>query len=631
MSQSIVQTFTETVRGRPDGIAARFRDSEGVWTTRRWAEMDRDRRVLAAGLMGLGLVPGERVAILANSSYAWMLADLAIQSCGGETVPIYQSLLSHECAYIVGDSGAAYIFAEDPTQLAKLLTERAHIPSVRAVILMSGRIEDVPGAEGATTTSSAGGADDDAATRTSTSSESWVRRWQDVVADGEAMLSERSAALDACVAALSPSSVLTIIYTSGTTGPPKGVVLTHANMLYEIESVRQIGLIGPEDIEFLYLPMAHSFAKVLQSVWFGTGHEMAIDSELTRITQNLAELRPTVVASVPRIFEKVYATVVGTGVSTPGLKGKLFRWTVGVSDRYARHRIAGEPVPVGVELSLLAAKRLVLSKVNAKLSERFGGRLRFFISGGAPLPKKIAHFFANAGITILEGYGLTETSAATCVNRAQKNKIGTVGPALPGTELRIADDGEILVRGPGVMRGYHNQPDATREVLSPDGWFSTGDVGRIDADGYLMITDRKKDIIVTAGGKNVAPQNLENLLKAASPLIGQVMVHGDRRKFLSALITLEPDQARALATASGLSSSAYADVAASKVAVDAVQTAIDKLNAQLPQFETIKRFAILTKDFEVGDELTPTLKVKRRVCEAKYRALLDGFYDEKPE
>ncbi|MBK8013223.1 MAG: long-chain fatty acid--CoA ligase [Deltaproteobacteria bacterium] len=612
MSQSIVQTFTETVRVRPEGIAARFREGEGAWKTRTWSEMDRDRRVLASGLMGLGLAPGERVAILANSSYAWMLADLAIQSCGGATVPIYQSLLSHECAYILGDSEAVFVFAEDLAQLAKLLAERAHIPRVRGVILMTGRVEDLP--EGA-----------------GTGTGDWVRLWDEVMASGEATLASCSSALNASVAALSPSSVLTLIYTSGTTGPPKGVVLTHANMLYEIESVRQIGLIGPEDIEFLYLPMAHSFAKVLQSVWFGTGHEMAIDSELTRITQNLAELRPTVVASVPRIFEKVYATVVGTGVSTPGLKGKLFRWTVGVNDRYAGCRIDGEPVPLRLELSLLAAKRLVLSKVNQKLSERFGGRLRFFISGGAPLPKKIAYFFANAGITILEGYGLTETSAATCVNRAGKNKIGTVGPPLPGTELRIAEDGEILIRGPGVMRGYHNQPDATREVLSPDGWFATGDVGRVDADGYLMITDRKKDIIVTAGGKNVAPQNLENLLKAASPLIGQVMVHGDRRKFLSALIALEPDQARALASSSGLPSSAYADVATSQVAIDAVQAAIDKLNAQVPQFETIKRFAILTKDFEVGDELTPTLKVKRRVCEQKYRAILDGFYDDKPE
>lgn len=599
MADTIVGIFEETVAKHPDRAAARYRDGSDNWTKMTWTELSDRRLELASGLLALGLKPKERANILANTSIEWMIADLAIQSAGGETVPIYQSNLAHEVEYIVNDCGAAFVFAENAEQLAKLVEQRPKLANVRKVIVMDGAAGDPE----------------------------WTIAWDDVVALGKEKLEENRAAIRERIAQVTAEDILTIIYTSGTTGKPKGVVLTHANMAYEVRASLDIGLLSEEKLELLFLPMAHVFAKLLQCIWLGVGQEIAIDADITRITQNLGEVKPAVVASVPRIFEKVYAKVVGGGLEAPGLKGRLFKWAVEVNDKYAQKMIAGEPVPFGLDVQLTLAKKLVFSKIQERLDEIFGGNLEFFISGGAPLPKKMAYFFANAGVTILEGYGLTETSAATCVNRPDKNKIGTVGPPLPGTEIKIADDGEILIRGPGVMREYYKREDATQEVLSPDGWFSTGDIGVVDADGYLKITDRKKDIIVTAGGKNVAPQNIESQLKSSNPLISQVMVYGDQRKYLSALVTLEPEATMKLAKENGVQGE-YAAVTQSDAARAAVQESVDKVNASLARYETIKKFAILERDFEVGKELTPTLKVKRKACIEQYRSVLDGFYDE---
>jgi long-chain acyl-CoA synthetase len=602
MANSIVGLFEETVKRRGNDPAARYRDGD-KWVTRTWSEMDRDRKVVAAGLCALGLKPKERVNILSNTNYKWMLTDVANQTCGAETVPIYQSNLAHEVEYIVNDCGAVYVIAEDRDQLDKLLREKEKLKNVRKVIVMNDQTD---------------GSD-------------WTMPWSELVRLGESKLAELEPELRARTAAVGPDDVLVIIYTSGTTGMPKGVVLTQKSLVYEVEAVKKINLITENDLQLLFLPMAHSFARVLQCVWLGIGHEMAIDSDITRITANLGVVRPTVMASVPRIFEKVYAKVVGGGMESPGLKGKLFKWAMGLNDAYAQHLIEGKTPPFSVTFQLSVARNLVFSKVNAKLNETFGGRIRYFISGGAPLPKKMAYFFANCGITILEGYGLTETSAATTVNRAERNKIGTVGAPLPGTEIKIAEDGEILIRGPGVMREYWNKPEATKDAISPDGWFASGDIGVVDADGYVKITDRKKDIIVTAGGKNVAPQNIENLIKSTSPLISQVMIHGDKRNFLVALITLDPENAKKFATDSGLNGADYAKIAQSKEASAAIDEVIQKVNGQLASYETIKKFKVLDKDFEIGHELTPTLKVKRKFCNEKYRQILDGFYSEKVE
>lgn len=599
-AQSIIQVFEETVARQANDPAARFRDRDGKWVTRTWSQMDKARKILAAGLLELGLGAKERANILAGTTYEWMLADLAIQSCGGETVPIYQSLLAHEVEYIVDNSGAAFVFVENKAQLDKVLGARGKLGRVRQVIVMS---DETDGSD-------------------------LTIGWSEVLRRGEAKVVESEAKRVERTAGLTPEDVLTIIYTSGTTGMPKGVVLPHSAMLYEIEAVNKAGLIRASDMQFFFLPMAHVFAKVLQATWFGIGHEMAIDGDVQKVSDNIYETKPTVVASVPRIFEKVYSRVVGQGLESTGLKGKLFKWALALNDQHAQLMLDNKPIPFGLDVQLGLAKKLVFSKIHDKLTERFGGRIRFFVSGGAPLPKKMAYFFQNAGITILEGYGLTETSAATTVNRPERNKIGTVGKPLDGTEIKIAEDGEILIRGPGVMRGYWKNEAATKDVFTPDGWFQSGDIGEIDQDGFLKITDRKKDIIVTAGGKNVAPQNLENLVKSMNPLISQVVVHGDKRKYLSALITLEPENAKRLGKEKGIGED-YVAICRSDAARQAVERTLDAANSQLASFETIKKFAILEKDFEVGVELTPSLKIKRKVVSDKYKTLLDGFYDEK--
>jgi long-chain acyl-CoA synthetase len=412
------------------------------------------------------------------------------------------------------------------------------------------------------------------------------------------------------------------IYTSGTTGNPKGVILTHGNWVYEAYAIEELKLIARDDVVLMFLPMAHSFAKVIEAVWFSTGATAAFVESLEKIMDNAAEVRPTVMPAVPRIFEKAYNTVVSKGLATPGLKGKLFHLALDAFEEYAH---AKEQRRDYGSFGLLIGRKLVFPKLSATLSERFGGRMRLFISGGAPLSPKIAHFFDQLGFVILEGYGLTETSAGTFVNRPGKNKIGTVGPPVPGTQVRVAEDGEILVKGGGVMKGYYNAPEATAEVLQ-DGWLATGDIGEVDADGFLRITDRKKDIIVTAGGKNVAPQNLENELKT-DPLISQAMVHGDKRKFLSALITLNEDNARKWAAENGLP--AGQELHQDPKLRARIQQAVDALNARQASYSSIKKFAVLPRDFtqETG-ELTPTLKVKRKVVTQKHKDLLDGFYAE---
>jgi long-chain acyl-CoA synthetase len=372
----------------------------------------------------------------------------------------------------------------------------------------------------------------------------------------------------------------------------------------------------------MFLPMAHSFAKVIEAVWFAVGCTVAFVESLEKIVENAGEVRPTVMPSVPRIFEKAYNAVVAKGLATPGLKGKLFHIAMESFDVYARAQEDGKPY---ASLGFTIGKKLVFPKVAKTLAQRFGGRMRLFISGGAPLSPKIAHFFQLVGLTILEGYGLTETSAATFVNRPGQNRIGTVGPPVPGTQVKIADDGEILVKGPGVMKEYYRNPAATEEVLR-DGWLYTGDIGYLDDAGHLKITDRKKDIIVTAGGKNVAPQNLENELKT-DPLISQAMVHGDKRKFLSAVIALNDENARKWASENGVPAGAALHEDPRVIA--RVQRSIDALNAKQASYSSIKRFAIVPKDFtqETG-ELTPTLKLKRKVVSQKYKDVLDAFYVE---
>jgi long-chain acyl-CoA synthetase len=514
-------------------------------------------------------------------------------AAGAITVPIYQSNPAHEVQYILQDCGATWIFVDQDHQAAKIREEASKLPDVKGVIRFFGDPEA-------------------AHERTLASLE---KAGVDFRAQNPGSHAERVGGVKATDAA-------SYLYTSGTTGNPKGVVLTHGAWTYEAEAVADLKIVQQDDTVLLFLPMAHSFAKVIEAVWFGEGATAAFVESIEKIVDNAGEVKPTVMPSVPRIFEKAYDAVLAKGLSAPGVKGWLFGLAMNGFDAWVEGKHKGMEVKtVGFRIG----ERLVFPKLAAALAERFGGRMRLFVSGGAPLSPKINWFFTLLGFTVLEGWGLTETSAGTCVNRIGKNKIGTVGPPIPGTEIRIAEDGEILVKGGGVMREYYRRPEATAEVLK-DGWPYTGDIGELDADGYLRITDRKKDLIKTSGGKYIAPQNLENELKA-DPLISQVMVHGDQRKFVVALVTLSIENARKWASEQGVAEEEPLHVHPKMRA--RVQQAIDALNSRQASYATIKKFAILEHDFaqERGD-LTPTLKVKRKVVTERHKKLLDSFYSE---
>ncbi|HEX9307652.1 MAG TPA: long-chain fatty acid--CoA ligase [Anaeromyxobacter sp.] len=566
---------------------------DGQWQDVSWGELARRARDVSDGLAALGIRPGDRIAIIGETNLEWMLADLGILGAGAVAATIYQSNQPEECRYIVENSGARLVFCDSAAQVAKLRQVKDRLPALEGIVRAQG-----PAADG------------------------FERTLAELEKLGQEWRKANPRAHEERMARVGPEDVATLIYTSGTTGNPKGVMLTHGNWTYEAAAIEGIRVIAESDVILLFLPMAHSFAKVIQAAWLATGCACAFVESMDRIMDNASEVKPTVMPAVPRIFEKAYNTVISKGFAAPGLKGKLFRLAMEAFDAYAAAREKGK---THSSFGLLVGRKLVFPKLTAALNERFGGRMRFFVSGGAPLAPKIAWFFDALGFTILEGYGLSESSAGTFVNRPGQNRIGTVGPPVPGTQVRIAEDGEILIRGPGVMKGYWNNPAATAEVLQ-DGWLFTGDIGHLDEAGHLRITDRKKDIIVTAGGKNVAPQNLENDLKT-DPLVSQVMVHGDKRKFLSALVALSEENARKWATEHGVPEGAGLHDHPAVVA--RMQQAIDALNARQASYATIKRFAIVPKDFtQEAGELTPTLKLKRKVVTQKYQALLDAFYVE---
>lgn len=597
---NMVRMVLDWAEKTPNAAAARYKQG-GVWKDCTWKEMADRIRYVSDGLVAWGTKSGDRIAFLSSTRYEYPIADGGVLAAGAVAVPIYHSNTPAEVQYVLDNCGAKMVFVENELQLAKLRQIRGQLPALEKAILFEGE----PGA----------------------AERDWVTTLGALEADGREEGARNPGAFGQRLAAITPDTPASFLYTSGTTGNPKGVVLTHRAWCYEGTGVEKVEIVQPGDVILLFLPLAHSFAKVIQAAWWKLGATMAFAEAVDKVVANCNEVHPSILPAVPRVFEKVFNTVVASGSAGSGLKPRMFRWAMAHFDRYAEARAAGREYG-GLEWTL--AKKLVFSKVEETLrNERLGGKIRVFVSGGAPLSKKIAYFFDLLNFKVLEGYGLTETAAATCVNLPDKIKIGTVGPALPGTELRIAPDGEVLIRGPGVMTGYYNMPEATAETLGPDGWFHSGDIGELDEDGYLRITDRKKDIIVTAGGKNVAPQNLENALKTEA-IVSQAMVYGDKRKFLSALITVNEETARKLAADRGIAFRDYADLVSKPEIRAEVQAALDRLNATLPSYETIKKFAILPQDFsQESGELTPTLKVKRKFCSQKYKAILDGFYDEK--
>ncbi len=591
---TLARIFWSRVEAGGDSPAQRFKRAGG-WQTLSWRQLGDIAQEVALGLLALGRVRGEAVALLSASRAEWVQADFAIFSAGCVTVPVYPSYTPEQLAYIVSDSGARTLIVEDPAQLAKALEVRGKNDSLEQMVVIQGY-------EGR---------------------ERSVLTWDDLRRLGRDNRERLKSVLADRVVSTLPEDVATIVYTSGTTGSPKGVVQTHANHAAALRAAAQSTQVVQGDVHLLFLPLAHSFARFEAFMGIHRGLTTAFAENIDKVGENLREVRPDFICSVPRVFEKVYAKILAGVEAGSLLKRKIFQWAIGLGRQVSRLQQARQPIPTGLAIKHRIAHRLVF----AKLHQALGGRLRFCFSGGAPLSKEIAEFFHAAGILILEGYGLTETCPILSANQPDAFKFGSVGRGIPGVELRIASDGEILARGPNVAtRGYFKRPEATREVFEPTGWFQTGDIGRIDDDGFLFITDRKKDLIITAGGMNIAPQNVENLLKS-DPFISQVMVYGDRRPYPVALITLNPEELRKFATEQGILTTDPESLAKHPRVVERVSRIVEEKNGFLQSYAKIKKFAVLPADFtQDGGELTPTLKVKRKVVLEKYRNLLEALY-----
>jgi long-chain acyl-CoA synthetase len=553
-----------SARGRTG--TAYLTERDGSWEEMSWTEAADAVDEIANGLLSLGVGKGDAFGILGRTKLEWVLFDYALGSIGAIGAGIYPSLPPKDCAYVLDHSDAVGVFVEDDEQRAKIEAERENLPKLSHVLEYAGL--------------------------------------DDLRARGREYASANSGALEQARSAVGEEDLFTYIYTSGTTGPPKACMITNRNYYSMVGAVDDVPeFIGPDDLILLYLPLAHNFGRCLHLLAGYVGCSIAFCPDPTQVGEFAVQVKPTVLPSVPRVFEKVHTAVQTSFDEATGLKRKLIDWALRVGKRVSELKQAGEPVPTGLAVQHRLADRFVYAKVKAKL----GGRLRLPISGGAPLAKEIAEFFHTIDILIIEGYGQTECTTASNVNMPTRFRFGTVGPAIPGIEVRTAEDGEVLVRGPNLFAGYYKDEGATRAVVDDDGWLRTGDVGVIE-DGFLTITDRKKDIIVTAGGKNVSPQNIENELKA-SKYVSQALVIGDRRPFLTALITLDE-------AAQGLSNPQRL-----------IQEVVDEVNRDKASFEQVKRFAIPPRDFTAeDDEVTPTLKLKRKVVAEHFADEIEALY-----
>jgi long-chain acyl-CoA synthetase len=589
---SVAHLFRDRVAASAESEAFRFPDGT-EWASVSWSAVRDQAYRWAAGLMALGVQPQDRVAIASSTRYDWVIADLAVMCAGGATTTIYPTTIAPDVSYIVSNSGSVVVFAEDDAQLAKLTQSRIDLPEVTRVVTFDG-----------------------------TSDGDWVISLAELEELGAQLLAGEPAAVDERIDALTSDRLATIIYTSGTTGRPKGVRLTHDAWTYEAAAVDATGILRADDLQYLWLPLAHVFGKVLLTLPLQIGFPTAVDGRVDRIVDNLAVVHPTFMGAAPRIFEKAYARITTTVAAQGGPKAALFGWATRIGATVAELRATGTQASGLLAMQYAVADRLVLRTIR----ERFGGRIRFFISGSAALNHDIARWFDSVGLMVLEGYGLTETSAATFVNRPATNRIGTVGWALPGMEAQIAHDGEVLVRGPGVMQGYHGKPEETAQTLDGDGWLHTGDIGTLDDAGYLRITDRKKDFFKTSGGKYVAPSLIESTFKGLCPYVSQFMVYGADRNFVTALVTLDEEAIREWATTHAVSGS-YAQIVSSPAAKEMVQLYVDTLNVNLNRWEQIKKFTILDHDLTIEDgELTPSLKLRRKAVSEKYQQTLDAPY-----
>ncbi|MGV9856329.1 AMP-dependent synthetase/ligase [Streptomyces sp. NPDC003442] len=610
---SLATHFLQRVEATPDKEAYRYPvppasgTGPAEWRPMTWRESADRVFAIAAGLIDLGIRPEERVALAASTRVEWILADLGVLCAGAATTTVYPTTNADETSFILSDSGSRVLIAEDAAQLAKVRAQRAELPELAHVVVIQAD-DAVPAAD---------------------DPEGWVLSLTELEKRGTALLERQPDAVRERMDALRSDQLATLIYTSGTTGRPKGVRLAHDSWSYmAIVIGNQDGLLFPDDVQYLWLPLAHVFGKVLTAGQIYVGHTTAVDGRVDKIIENLPVVRPTYMCAVPRIFEKVYNGVAQRAREGGGAQYKIFQWAAEVARDYARvsqdnfRRTGTASVPFGLRAQHAVADKLVYGK----LREAFGGRLRAAVSGSAALAPDIGYFFAGAGINILEGYGLTESSAASFLNPPDY-RTGTVGKAFPGLEVRFAEDGEVLLRGPGLMQGYHGLPELTEQVLESDGWFHTGDIGELSPDGYLRITDRKKDLIKTSGGKYVAPAEIEGQFKAVCPFVSNILVHGADRNYCTALIALDEPTIMKWADGHGLGGKTYAEVMDTDEVRELIGGHVQRLNDGLQRWQTIKKFRLLPRDLDVEHgELTPSLKLKRPVVEREYKALIEDMY-----
>ncbi|MGD1173830.1 AMP-dependent synthetase/ligase [Mycobacterium seoulense] len=590
---SVAQMFVNRVAATPQAEAFRY-PQDHTWSSVTWQQVGERVNNLAAGLISLGIAHEDRVALASATRYEWVLVDFAIMCAGAATTTVYPTTNATDVAYIVANSGSRVVVAENQSQLDKLLEHRAELPDVSKVVMIDGN------------------GDGD-----------WVISLADLDLLGKQLLADSPDAVNERIAAVGPDQLASLIYTSGTTGRPKGVRLTHGAWTYTAAAIDSLGILGPDDLNFLWLPLAHAFGKVMLALPLQIGFPTAIDGRVERIIDNLAALRPTIMGAAPRIFEKAHARIQDMVAEQGRVKKMIFDWAIGVGLKVSQARQAGKKPSLVSSLSYKVADRLVF----ATIRERFGGRLRFFVSAAAALDRDVAQWFDAVGIIVLEGYGLTETAAASFINRPQAYRFGTVGRPFPATDVKIADDGEILLRGPGLMTAYHDLPDATAEALDGDGWFHTGDIGQIDPDGFLRITDRKKDMFKTSQGKYVAPSAIDARFKGRCPYVSEIVVYGEGKPYCVALVSLDTEAITDWADKNGLAGKSFAEIARDDKTHELIAGYIDALNAELNRWEQIKKFTIADREFSIeSGDLTPSMKLRRKVVIEKFADSLNALY-----
>jgi long-chain acyl-CoA synthetase len=590
---SVPLMFRNRVTATPNTEAFRY-PKGGDWESVTWRQVSDRVDNIAAGLISLGINPEERVALASGTRYEWVVADFGILAAGAATTTVYPTTNAEDVSYIVSNSGSRIVIAEDQTQVDKLRERRDDLPAVDKVVIIDGEGDG-----------------------------EWVMSLAELEEQGKALLAESPNTVNDRIDAIRPEQLATLIYTSGTTGKPKGVRLLQKSWTYTAAAMDSLGVLSDKDLNYLWLPLSHSFGKVMLALPLVIGFPTVIDGRVDKIVENLAVIRPTIMGAVPRIFEKVHGRINEMMAKEGGVKKTLFDWAVGVGVEVSRTKQAGKAVSPLLNGQYKLADKLVLSKIR----DRFGGRLRFFISGSAALDREIAQWFDAIGVVVLEGYGLTETSAASVLNRPNAYRFGTVGWTFPETEVKIAGDGEILLKGPGVMDGYHDMPEATAETIEPDGWFHTGDIGELDAEGFLRITDRKKDMFKTSQGKYVAPSAISAQFKGICPFASEIVVYGEGKPYCVALVSLDADGVTEWAAANGMAGKSFSEIARDAKTYAAVEGYVEQLNKVLNRWEQVKKFAIIDRELTVENgDLTPSLKLKRKVVVDNFHDKIDDLY-----